>query len=516
MSRSNKLTLLAVVAYLLVMFATNGVFTILDDESAIVTIAGHPVIPTLNLFLFGAGQHEHPPLGDILLHAWLVATGFSFAMLRVFANLFYAASIVLTAKSAQEIGGPRSYWVTLGLGLVWPFAYQYGRITGWYCVFLFFISLTTRIYLRVVRDGRNHGLWLALVLAGILAVWTNYFAVAVLLILFVDMILFHRRWAAQNAWKLAACGIAIAISFLPLLRIALLSLPPMPFQGTQHFEIRSLIAVVGYPVFALFGSAAVAPWYWLLSLPIALSAILLLVSVWLSPGRKWLLYSAVPMVLLTLSGHMNIKRILFLLGWLFLAFGLAAASSAPRVSRYATGAVTALVVLGWVGIFSGKHYSTTNLYEPWRQVADTVARDIRQDNAAVVSDNEPFFFYLNYQLGLQAETAQATAVNLAPEVYAARGYRVFAAHDMSWPSDLLHGNVILVTGPGVEPDLEVMSNLRNLAGQKCRMTRAFQAAPDPALALKEAFVPSAGALAYRVDVDWYQCPARGDDSPPPR
>ena len=90
------------------------------------------------------------------------------------------------------------------------------------------------------------------------------------------------------AWRLAACGIAVAISALPLLPAALLSLPAMPLRPAEPFQIRNLVAVAGYPIFALFGSAAIAPSYWPLSLPIALCAILLLITVWFSPGRRWL------------------------------------------------------------------------------------------------------------------------------------------------------------------------------------------------------------------------------------
>lgn len=280
----------------------------------------------------------------------------------------------------------------------------------------------------------------------------------------------------------------------------------MPLRPAEPFQIRNLVAVAGYPIFALFGSAAIAPWYWPLSLPIALCAILLLITVWFSPGRRWLFYSFVLTILLTLSGQMNIKRILFLLGWLFVAFGLAAASSSVRVSRCAATALAVLVILGWVGIFSGKHYATTNLLEPWRQVASGVAHDMRQNNPAVVSNNEPFFFYLNYDLGLQASTAQASGVNLGPEVYAAQGYRVFGANETSLPSDLLRGNVILVTGPGLSPDIEAMSELSGRAQRHCRITRTFQAAPDPALAIKKAFVPYADTLRFRVNVVCYQCP----------
>jgi hypothetical protein len=137
-----RLGTLAIIAiYSAVIVCTNNAFTILDDECSSIALAGHPIIPTLQLFLSGAGLHEeHPPFSNILLHLWLLATHFSFFALRIFANIFYIAGILFTALSAERIGGRRTYWVTLVLGFVWPFAFQYGRITGWYCISMFLVS----------------------------------------------------------------------------------------------------------------------------------------------------------------------------------------------------------------------------------------------------------------------------------------------------------------------------------------------------------------------------------------
>jgi hypothetical protein len=51
--------------YATVMICTNHIYTILDDESTIVAVAGHPTLPTIGLFLSGGHQHEHPPHNSI-------------------------------------------------------------------------------------------------------------------------------------------------------------------------------------------------------------------------------------------------------------------------------------------------------------------------------------------------------------------------------------------------------------------------------------------------------------------
>src|SRR3954454_13167051 len=51
--------------------ASNSCFNILDDEVLILDTARAPALETLRLFASGAGQHEHPPFSDLLVHLWL-------------------------------------------------------------------------------------------------------------------------------------------------------------------------------------------------------------------------------------------------------------------------------------------------------------------------------------------------------------------------------------------------------------------------------------------------------------
>ncbi len=136
--------------------------------------------------------------------------------------------------------------------------------------------------------------------------------------------------------------------------------------------------LVGYPLFAIFGSGAVAPWYWPLSLPVAAAAaIALLVAMCFGAGRQWLIYTALAMAAMELGRVFDVKRVLIFIPWLLLAMALAMFGNGSRFPRLAKGAVAVLVVAGWLGIASGRHYATTNLQEPWGQVARIVAEDTR-------------------------------------------------------------------------------------------------------------------------------------------
>jgi hypothetical protein len=504
MSSRAKLGTFAIIAvYAAVMICTNSIYTFIDDETTIVTVAGHPILPTIGLFLAGGNQHEHPPASDILLHLWLLATGYSMFMLRIFANIFFIAGIFFTAKSAQKLGGPLAYWVTLVLGFAWPFAFQYGRITGWYCFSLFLGALATCIYLRLV-EGAGRWTWAAFALVSVVYVWTNYFSVAILAILLLDFLCFHRAQARKQIKPLLMASAVIVMSFLPFIKTVLINVQGHGVASAAHGGWKNTLAVVGYPVYSIFGSAAVAPWFLPLSIPVFLAMAALAISIACSPGRKWLSYYVVSMFLLELSGHMDIKRVLFLLPWLFIAIALSmtCGRSWHRTAAWAASGV--IVVAGWIGIVSGNHYSTTNLHEPWQKVAQVVAGDARQ-GATIVSMNPPFFFYLNYQLGLEPIADNAGGTYLGPAFYQAHGYKVVEPDDGQQLAASLYGKVVLVKGSATKGQVRLTDELDKQLSQRCAVLGDYHAAPDPAAALKSQFARNAPVLAYRVNVTWYDC-----------
>ena len=118
---------------------------------------------------------------------------------------------------------------------------------------------------------------------------------------------------------------------------------------------------------------------------------MLFAAIWFSRGRRWLVYFVLSMAMLDITGNINIKRVPFMLPWLFLAVGTAVSSRASRYPRLALSAITVIVVSGWIGIMSGKHYATANLYEPWGKVAEVVAQDARSGETIVSVNRHSFF-----------------------------------------------------------------------------------------------------------------------------
>jgi hypothetical protein len=370
---------------------------------------------------------------------------------------------------------------------------------------MFLVFLLTWLYLRILEE-RGYWSWVSFTLASIFMVWSNYFGVAILLLLFVDFMMFHRVLARKNTRQFLISTAVIAVSFVPLLHVVLTNVGVHTARIASDMNWKGVIATVGYPIFSIFASVAVAPWFLPLSIPIFVSTIVLLVSIWFSSGRKWLVYFILSMILLGLSGHLDVKRVLFLLPWLFLAMGVATFSDTSRYPKLASAAIAVIVIVGWVGIISGRHYATSNLYEPWGRVAHIVAGDARR-GATVISENPPFYLYLDYQLGLERDTGGAPAANMGERFYLDHGYKILEPDENNWQllAEGLHDKVVLVNGSADKPHVLLTSALDGRLRQRCRTLGEFRAAPDPAAALKEKFAKNTAVLAYRTDVTWYDC-----------
>jgi hypothetical protein len=170
--------------------------------------------------------------------------------------------------------------------------------------------------------------------------------------------------------------------------------------------------------------------------------------------------------------------------------GLAACAEKSSFPKLASGAIAVLVVTGWIGILSGSHYATSNLYEPWSRVAQVVAGDARR-GATIISGNPPFFFYLNYQLGLgsDGQSAQWT----------------YLGHDGQQLADSLRDKVVVVTGSGDMDRLQWTNALDGRLSQRCKVLGEYKAAPDPSLLLKKNFADNVPSMTYRVHVHWFDC-----------
>jgi hypothetical protein len=86
---------------LLAMVGTDGWFSVLEDETTIVAVARQPLLHTVGVFWGGEGQHAHPPLSDILVHAWLPIGGGALWSLRLPSVFFFFTGLLVLALAAR-------------------------------------------------------------------------------------------------------------------------------------------------------------------------------------------------------------------------------------------------------------------------------------------------------------------------------------------------------------------------------------------------------------------------------
>src|SRR5690349_21210131 len=114
------------------LLLTNRWFGEVDDECAIIDRAAQPILQTMRLYLSGAGEHEHPPLYDLILHGWLQLTGGEQHLLRLPAILFYLAGAWVLARAAKRQAGSAAQTYTVLLLAFWPYGFHFGRLATWY------------------------------------------------------------------------------------------------------------------------------------------------------------------------------------------------------------------------------------------------------------------------------------------------------------------------------------------------------------------------------------------------
>ena len=501
---TRRLTLFPLVVlialYATFMLKTNSRLTVLDDEGTIITTANLPTAERLHLFTSGIGEHLHPPLSDILLHEWLTITHHSFALLRVFSLIFYIAGLLILARCGQIMGNKGTFWAVLLLGMLWPFGYFYARITGWYSCSFFLVAAATYAYQLLLRQSSLRR-WGALAAVAILLLWTNYFGIAILAVLFLDLLLFHRKALRENVRPLLLTFLAVAICFLPLMR-ALLADTHSSVKSAPVSWIMATIKV-GFMLYAVLASVAVAPWFLWWSVPIILAAVVLFFAL---ARRKqsglYLLYYVLLVAGLEEQRLLDLKRLLFITPWLLLAIALSCTAAAKREAITAVAATLIIFAFGWLGIATRRHPATNNFYEPWASVAAQSAGEARR-GSVIISDSTPYFFYLNYALDLEGMSSGKTYLGLA-------NYRNLAGvtvYDENIPPALASSfpRVTVVTGIDNPYSMRKQAAILHELRRSCTLVSEQQSTPDPALNYKRVIEPNIALLQYRASVRRFDC-----------
>jgi len=272
--------------------------------------------------------------------------------------------------------------------LLWPYGFHLGRLAGWYSFTFLLVSLLTLVYLKYI-ERPSPSTWMPVVLCALALVYTNYFGWAVLGFLGLDLLL--RSGRELRTWLLLlATGIFLIVASIPVMRAFVTEL----HTGTVAGRASSPVATGIYNLYCLFVSESVAPWFWIpgIAAGLAIAGILLLVLVYAKPeARRFFLYLAALLLVMTFLQIVTTRRTLMISPWLILPIGTTLGTMAlPSARRWLAGSLILVGAIGWYGIFSRKLYAAPHWVEPWDQVAREAAEVAR--NGGIVIGNNPSFF----------------------------------------------------------------------------------------------------------------------------
>ena len=495
-----------VVALLLlgaILMASNPWFTPVDDEIAIVDVAARPAFATIKLFVSGGGQHEHPPLSDLILHGWLWLTNGNIHWLRLPSVAFYLLGAWFLVGAARRMGGERAGKYTLILLLLWPYGFHLGRLAGWYSFTFLLVSLLTVVYLRYTEHP-SPGSWMPVALLALALIYTNYFGWAVLGLLGIDLLLRFGR--ERRTWLLLlATGIFLIVASLPIMRAFITEL----HTGAVTGRATSPVATGIYNLYCLFVSESVAPWFWVpgIAVGLAIACVLLLVFVYAKPeARRFLLYFAALLAVMTILQIVTTRRLLMISPWLILAVGVTLGTMTTAAARrWLAGSLILVGAIGWYGIFSRKLYAAPHWIEPWDQVARQAA-EVAGNGGVVIGNNPSFFFYLTYLTPSASPVTKGYFAGLlplsvrAPDVYTPLQWQA-AGEPTKQTMVVFDGLSFGVPGPS-------MDEIRASLSSRCKTIGEQDLVRDTGAKWKQEYQPATGQRLWRIRVVTYGCAAQ--------
>jgi hypothetical protein len=422
--------------------------------------------------------------------------------------VFYLAGLFLLALSAQILAGNSAFTSLLYVGSLWPFAFHFARMTGWYSFCFFLAAAMTLSYLRYLEKSSWARLAIFVSTAGLM-VYSNYYGWALVSCFALDVCLRKRK----QALKFILCTFGILVfAYTPIWTVFLKEIS----SGTHISSGPSLVSTILnslYCFYSLLVSESVAPWFWLLSLPASfaiLASVVATVALLAKQDRAFMVYFALLFTGMAALGIINTKRLLFISGWLLLSFSLALANQKSKGVR--TLLVLSLVFLaavGWTGIFARRWYAAPHFIEPWAAISEEAVKGLEQGEEEVVVSNSPsFFFYANYALHRRGTLKVPFAPGWVEDPRIVEVDRWFRF-------DLPHRSTVLFVNGVSTSALAETDRVESWLRSNCVLLSARQLVPDSGYAMKTRFFQGYGQRRFRIELERYECPPLAMPSPQP-
>jgi hypothetical protein len=484
------------------LFLTNHWFTAVDDECAIIDRAARPFSQTVRAYLLGYGEHEHPPLYDLLLHGWLRLTNANQLLLRLPAIVFYVLGAWILAAAAKRRAGNAAWKYTAALVCFWPYGFHFGRLATWYSLGFLLVALLTWNYLRYI-EGATFGRWLCIAACSLLLIYCNYFGWAMIGCLALDFII-ERRTLSVKTWAgLAGTCLLLVGAYLPIKNAFLTEL-----HAGAHLSGNALKNCLNglYDLYSVFVSESVAPWFWVIGIPAAVAiAACVVITFFAVRGqtRRFLVYFAGLLAVLAVLGIANTKRMLFISPWLILPIAAALAQTAsPNRQRILCTTLVFIGAIGWYGIFSRSLYAAPHWLEPWEGLGRDAAAASR-NGGIVIGNNPSFFFYLTYDLAPIGIEGPHGFDGLLPD--STRRANVYSGAQWRDAGHPLATKMMLVEGPHYQIPNAPMDEAEQWLDHRCVVQNRQHLVHDAGAELKEHFLPEAGQLPWRIEVATFEC-----------
>jgi len=488
------------------MIGTNRWYSAVDDEVTIIDRAAAPLSKTVHLFLSGVGQHEHPPLYDILLHIWLSVTGGNIHLVRLPATIFYLAGIWLVMRAAREMGGKRAEIATLVLCVLSPYGFHFGRLAAWYSFTFMLVALVTILYLKYLSQ-RTTANWALLCICSVALVYSNYFAWVLLALLALDFVVVNRQRGFRALLPILGMGAVVLAAFLPILFAFFreIRVGVHPYRSALTLLLNAV-----YVLYCMFVSESVAPWFWPLGVPatIAVAVAVILTFRWAPPaGKRFAAYCFAALAAMSIIGVLETKRVMLIAPWLVLPVALALGAVEGRMARRSFAwALVVIFAIGWYGICDRNVYSAPHWVEPWDDVAHQAADAVR-GGGIVIGNNSSFFFYLTYLLPPDSPSTTAGYAGLLPDSVQRRG--VYSAEqwiESGTPATYpMAQNMMLVKGLHYGTPSTDTDEAQQFLDLNCRITADRLLVRDIGAQLKLRFGPVDNQQPWRVEVRSYAC-----------
>jgi len=339
----------------------------------------------------------HPPLYYLLLRLWTLAAGTGEAALRIPSAVFGTAMIPVTWALARRVVPATTGLLAALFVAVAPIGVMMSQDARMYALLALLATWSTVALDRAAETGRPAA-WAGYAVLITLLVYTHYLGLLIVAAHGLWMMLYRRRRAA--AW--CACAVAAALAYVPWLPVAYGQFVHAPFLGwypqALYLSVADLLGLLAFGG-SLFGAATMftpslltAPERIVLLAPFA---IVLWRGIASLGGDRRALVVLPPAAVLAVMLGVSLARPypVFVPRWFTFLLPFSAVLAAQGVADIAAhvraprglvaAAVSAALLLYGLPAFGAFYFDPAARPERWRDVAASLARQVRPGDLVV-------------------------------------------------------------------------------------------------------------------------------------